>query len=262
MRKLARWIATHRRASSIISFVFWTGMVCVNIRIDGPMWLFFIIAVFGMLMSNVVINTAPVECIKQEVKAFSDHCDPYPLIEAIPELLEYKHTDWIEVGLRLDYGNALAESGQYQSALDQLLEINIDKSPATPNSLKALYYVDLYECYAALEQNEQAEIWYQKAMTIYRDTKEDKLKKSMAVSMAITAGEYALQHDKLEEAMVQYEQAQENTMIERVMRRFLLARILLKQGKTDEARSALEYVVSNGNKLHAVKLAQELLETI
>ncbi len=262
MRTLARWIARHRKLSSIIAFVFWTGMVCINICIDGPMWLFIILAAFGMIVTNVVINTAPVECIKQEIKAFSDHCDPNPMIEVISDLLNYQHAEYIESALEQSYCNALYEAGQYQAALDRLNEINIDKSPATFPGTKVLYYIGLYESCTALGHHEQAEIWYQKAMTIYRDLKEDRSKKQLDSSVAMVMGDYELRHGNPDEAMALHEKATENTMLERVTRRYLLARILLMQGKTDEARKALEYVVSNGNRLHTVTLAKELLETI
>ena len=113
MRNLAHWIARHRKLAFVAVRVFLYSLGIIIILADVFVWPALIIILFGLFATNIVINGASLESIKEEANAFRDHCNPYPMIEAIPELLKYQQHEMMEAVLEQAYCNALNESGQY-----------------------------------------------------------------------------------------------------------------------------------------------------
>jgi len=259
MERFALWIAKHRRLCQIVALLFWVTIQFIFLVNDIPSWLVTLVVVFALTITFGVINTAPAASLKNEIKLHTEQCDPYPMINAIPTLLQYRQTELMCLCLNLDYCNAMNNAGHFQEAWRILTQINIDKSVGTPLNLKVIYYLSLYESCVNLGMYEQAYIGFDKAISIYNDMKENKAKKAVREIVIQSHADMALRHNDPDTALSVLSTSQDATLLALVLNKLLIAKCLVQKGDISQARTSLLFVIQNGNKLHAVRIANDIL---
>ena len=262
MNKLNHFVLKHR---AISSFVFMAPALIAEILcINLPPHIFKNI-VACLLVYLIVITLWLSSCfsavLNKAIKKMYDECDPYPLLSETEKLITYKFRRVQEQVLVIDKCAALRNTGEYEKALNELENINIDKYPVMPN-VKIVYYNNLMDLYGILGENEKADIWYGKVVQIYSDMKNGKKKKGFQNTIDIAAAANYYRHGEYDKAVEILESINYNNLCNEVDSKMLCARVYLAMGLTDKAKQALMFVKEKGNKLYAVTEAEKMLKEI
>lgn len=159
----------------------------------------------------------------------------------------------------IDYCVALRNAGEYKKVLEQLVAINIDKYAGTMPITKAVYYNNLADIYLCLNELEKAEIWQNKSIQLFDDIKNEKQKNMLSATIQHNVAEIAYFKQDYSKSIEILNNAAETNMRDAVYRALLLAKIHIAQGRIEEAKTKLQFVVENGNKLIDVRIAKDLL---
>lgn len=259
MESVNRWIAKRRRFCQITALFFWIAIQILLLSFNIPSWLVTFVVVFALTVTFGAINAAPAASLKKEIKTHTEYCDPFPMISSIADLLKYRHGSFMRLCLNIDYCNALNNAGEYQSAWERLTKLDINKIPGTFLNIKVLYLLTLYESCINLGMEQQAAIYFDNAILIYNNMKENKAKKSVEETVIHAHADMALRHGDWETAYSLLSTHDNKSLLAQVFSQLMLARCYLQEGNRAQARSALQFVIQNGNKLHAVHLANDIL---
>lgn len=262
MKKFAFWVATHQKICSITTWLLWIAASVLYLHIGISPWIVWPVSCVFLFLFLMIIASAPMAYMKDAVEAFNFHCDPYPLIQSCEELLSRKLSEQAQLNINGTYCNALIEAGEFEKALINLQSVNIENSPSTHHYIKILHYGALYECSNYLGQDEQAENYYQKILSLYAEMKNDSLKKQFTPAYNDYVCSYYLARGNFEEAEKMLSQLSDQTYSVRVSNRLKAAKIHLHNGQTELAAEDLQFVIQNGNKMYFVSEAKALLETL
>ncbi len=227
---------------------------------------FFIVYVFYYYLIN--------ERLKKGIEACEQHCDPEKFMQVTEELLSYGISGWIRQIVLIDYYDALRWLGQYEKSYELLKAVNIDKEAGTELGTKTVYYYNLADICTQIGKYDEANIWYDKMQQVYADIKNVKIKQ-MHEHMVICGQAYAYyrkgEYEKAVQTMSDLVIALTATgesgsrKIKKIMlidASLLLAKCYIELGELEKAKAKLEYVMVNGNKLHSVVEAGEILAKI
>ncbi len=223
---------------------------------------FFIVYLFYFHIVN--------EILKKGIEACEQHCDPEKFLQVTEELLSYGISGWMGQIVLIDYYDALRWTGQYEKTYELLKAVNIDKEAGTELGTKTVYYYNLADICTQLGKYDEADIWYDKMQQIHADIKNVKIKQ-MNEHMVICGQAYAYyrkgEYEKAVQTVCDLNATDEsgNRKIKKCMLiddSLLLAKCYIELGELEKAKDKLEYVIANGNKLHSVVEAEEILAKI
>lgn len=196
------------------------------------------------------------------LKVLDNYCDPDDFYNMTKELLSYKLKGRKRLVILMDYSTALSAKGEYEEACSILESIDSAKLSQGAAHILMIYNYNLACMYMNLERYEEARPLFEVTEQFYNCLKEGKFKSSWAI-IAENAklfnhyckGEYA--------ETLRYEQDVENAPLrQKVSRSFTFAKAYLALGENEKAREKLNFVLVNGNRLHIVKLAKQLLDNM
>lgn len=212
---------------------------------------------FYLLASLLMGSVASTRLLKPHIDALENQCDPYPLLEECADQLTYVKNRSDRTALTLNLCAAQIEIGQHAQALTTLERLNIDDPVVTPMARFA-YYTALTEAAVLCGQPEKAEVYYQKTAQ-QMDSLKGKFRKTADSSIqALTAGMMVMRGE-YQQAAARLASVSLDTRHQQVNHAFATARIQVGLGNPAEARAYLEFVVHNGNRLHIVQRAQDML---
>lgn len=260
MNRIQHLVAKYKTVSFIILTIFLCGVYSiVLLQINAPMWLMFIINLVLAFIIYAYVEYSPDPIMRTALKALNDECNPYPLYEETAKLLTYKNSIVVQQIILMNHAVALRSMGEYQRNLALLKELNIDKAAGMPPVNKVVYYNNLMDAYGLLEQYTDAKIWYHKMLQIYGDIKNPKQLEQLQRAVTCANIFYAYCDKNYEKALELLNEMPFTDMKSSIDHAMLYAKTALAMGDTKTAKAKLEYIVRNGNKLYAVKEAQEML---
>lgn len=258
-----RWSVKHGR----LVMVLWSFPVSIvflymfnDIGISLIYWALFVVLITCTAW-GFVLSCAD-KILKKAIKSLDDECDPYPLLDAANELLlnsKLKKT-YKEVFL-INKAFALREIGEVDRCFEILYNLNIDQYPSMPIH-KLIYYINLSDTYMKLNKIVEAELLLNKAHQILRDAKLGKQKRVYFERIC------RFNHFQIDFVKGKYDGLEEFLLAnskEALSKRFLVsnnlatAELYIKENKSGQAKEHLQFVIENGNKLHNVEKAKNLI---
>lgn len=262
MNSFARWVARNRTLAKVL---FGTLLcVCYSslVLLDVPLWIVVPIDLFVVLFVCLWVDASIIKLLQDPLKALDEGCDPYPLLQETAVQMGYGYRGVTDQANRINHALALRCAGQYQQAWEVLTAINIDRYSGTLPATKYVYYNNLEDVLTLMGRYPEAEIWYQKAVQIYQDMPENRMKRQLreavegaAASAWFRRGEYAKARECLNALHPQQ-------LRSRVHHALLYAQCCIAEGNPEGARQPLEFVINWGNRLAAVQVAQELMNQL
>lgn len=262
MKGLDRWMAKHRKLAKWLFGALLVGCYSLLLVLGISLWAVILIDLFVLLVNSVHIDGSYGRLQKKPIQDLVENRDPYPLLQETTEQLSYGITGVMEQIVRINHGLALREVGQYQDALELLNSINIDRYAGTVPYNRFVYYENLCDILTLTGNYPEAEVWYQKAVQIYQDMPENKLKQKLRPSVEAMAAEAWFRRGEYEKAIECANTQYPPEAINQINQAMLIARCYIALGQLEEARKPLEFVVAKGNRLHAVAQARAMLNNI
>ncbi len=259
MKGLDRWMAKHRRLAKLLFGTLLVGCYSLLLVLGVPLWLVILIDLFVLLVNSVHIDGSLTRLQKKPLHILNNDCDPYPFLQETTEQLTYKTTGVMEQTIKINHAAALREVGRYQDALELLNSINIDRYAATIPVTRFVYYNNLTDVLTLLGNYPEAEVWYQKAVQIYQDLPDSKLKQSLRPVVEAMAEDAWFRRGEYEKAIECSKARYPKEPCNQINQAMLIARCYIALGQLEEARKPLEFVVAKGNRLHAVAQARAML---
>lgn len=263
MNHIIRWCAKHRTAAKIILI----GILC-----SSYIWLLSIVnAAPGIIFAVVIvlaffIGTAVESCaqylVKEPLRILDEQCDPYPFLEETQKLLTYKNSKVTRQALLINYAVALRDTGDYHQTLAVLNGIHIDQFSGTIPPVKIVYYHNLADILTVLNRYDEAEIWYKMALEIFEDMPDNKFKRELSNAMESAKADHCFRIGDYRGAIELVGKATAQNLRKQISHALLLARCHVALDESQAAREELAFVIQHGNKLHDVKEAQMLMDTL
>lgn len=261
MNKLQHFVAKHKTASLLVLTVLVCGVYsALLMQLQAPVWVLIIVNFVLAFIIYAYVEYSPDPIMRKALKALNDECDPYPLYEETAKLLTYKNSIVLQQVILINHAVALRSMGEYQRNLDALRELNIDKTAGMLPMNKVVYYNNLMDAYGLLGQYEEARIWYKKMMLIHADIKNQKQLEQLEYVVACAKAFNAYFEKEYEKTIEFLEEVPYRDMGGSIDMAMLYAKTAIAMGDVKTAKTKLEYIVRNGNKLYEVKEAQKMLK--
>ena len=260
MHKLNRWIVRHTRLSKLIAAVIITALSFLLLNPNVMPFLMRYLIVFSSLFYGFLfINTAPERLIRGPLQILEEQCDPYPILEETSFLMEVGGNDKLTQIARINYAMALRQVGEFEKVLSILENISREQLDSAPELNRLVYANNMADVLSNLDRFDEAEIWYERTMDIYRNLPEGKIKESCRKPMMLSEAESLYRTGNYTDAL------RKVSAIPCQTRRFLMdatllaARCDLALNQPEKATEKLNYIIANGNKLYCVEQAKRML---
>lgn len=258
-----RLCAKHRTTAKIVLAIFLCGAYSVLLRwINAPLWVHLLVWLVLVFVNYIAVDGFCGKLLLPAMKTMREQCDPYPLLQELKEQATYPMSEPMRLTHHINSALAFRQIGEFEKALQILNDVHIDKLPSTTLPFKFIYYLNLTDIHHLLGHYDQAKTWNDKLMQIYQDLPDGKQKKQFArnVEMAsaealFRSGEFSATIDALNKITCQNE-------LHRVEHALLYARCALALGDVQTARTRLQYVLLNGNRLFHVAEAKRIWDTL
>ena len=263
MKSIYRWIANNTGLCRGFMFlglgvILFYSATLENVPFTG-VYLFVIILWFFMAR---FISMATSKLMEEPAAICDQQCDPYPLLDTLKQMLDRKQNPAQQQMTEINYALALRLIGETYQCADILEKVNIDRFPGTSPYSKFIYYNNLSDVLFLLGRELEAKIWQKKSMQIYNDLPANKMKQQFDHTVQLAeaedlyrAGDYELAIRKAAWISCKSKRQLLDTAL-------LAAKCHIALEETDKAREKLQYIADNGNKLHIVEEARQLLETL
>lgn len=263
MKNLYRWIASHPRASKILLIIPIT--VFCFFALDPSVYSFGIrfLIIFSLLSSALMfVNTMPDKLMRRPLAQLEQNCDPYPFLEELEIQIATPQENFQGQMILINYAMALVHTGQNEKALEILEGIEIDRYPSASPFAKFIYYNNLCDVMTRLGRYPEANIWYERACQIYRNLPNNRFKQRLERTVEMNEIENLYRDEDYAYALRRLAKIPCPTQRSLMDAALLAAKCNLGLGETEKAREKLLYVIDNGNRLHCVTVARELLATL
>lgn len=224
-------------------------------------WAVIVIDALIMLSALAHVTTVPDKLINAAIGVLNHQCDPEPLYKETMEQQQY-HKGVNSQVLLINHCAALSEMGEYEKVVTLLEETNIDKYAAMLPQAKFIYYNNLADAHFELHNVEKFQIWYQKSQQILTDVKNEKVRAQMRQGTVLAPVQALLIKQEYVEALAMLQTISCDNKRKQVCHAFCTARAYLGLGEKGKAIESLQYVISNGNKLHIVTVAETMLKEL
>lgn len=190
------------------------------------------------------------------------YCDPDEFYNITKELLTYRLSKAKRCIMLINYAVALSDKGEYEQALDILKSLDIyDRIKKAP-ILGLVYYHNLASMYFSVKNMEQAKKNFQKSIEIYDNLARIKFRQQYAQFSKIDRACVYICDEEYSKAVALLDDKQNYDMRFMVGKSYICAKAYLALGENEKAREKLNFVLVNGNRLHIVKLAKQLLDNM
>ena len=263
---MSAWYVKHRKAAKNL-YALGLGVIYFLLVIttwpDTPG--FISITLAYLLVAWIISFRVDLAIAKRQdtqVKVLNDLCDPYPLLEELEFQLAYTKPGNFRQLLLTNYSAALSAIGQYDRMLEILESVNIDQYGGTQPALKAVYYANL-AC-ALIEKGSltAAAVWLGKAEQLLTLIKKPDAKMMVQQTILGSRATIALKREEYDQVIAILENIPAASRRAAVAKAMTSAELAIAMGQPDRARSQLNYVIFNGNRLAVVEKAKTLMATL
>ena len=262
MEGFARWTAKHRTLAKVL---FGTILcVCYSslILLDVPLWVVAGIDLFVVLFVCLWADASILRLLQKPLQALDESCDPYPLLQETALQMTYGYKGVTEQANLINHAVALRCAGQYQQAWELLSAINIDRYSGTLPATKYVYYNNLDDLLTQMGRYPEAEVWYQKAVQIYQDMPDNKMKRQLQETVEAAAASAWFRRGEFGRAREALNAIHPEKLRNRVEHALLYAKCCLAEGNPESARQPLQFVIDWGNRHCAVQEARNLMSQL
>ena len=263
MNKLTGFAIRNSKLLSVIATLIWfTLLMAVAVFFEFSYIICGLIAVVLSFISKRYIEAICHFAIGSAFKKLQEQCDPYPLLDVTEKLIEYDISPWHTRIAIMDRCCALACVGRTKEAYDNMVSINIEEPPEVHYITKVMYYNNLMDFATRLGLYDEAEQNYEKALRLYENISERKLKDRYLY--LFKAAEYMAEYRKGDyaKAIELIDSVENNYIQSKVDATMFSAKCYIALGENEKAKESLEFVVKNANKTCFGKEAEELLKTL
>ncbi len=261
--KFARFCLKHKVLGRIIAFLMYAIPFTVIFYVFGAGVSAYVIAYCVIAVVTIFMTSAvPAVLTTPALKMLTDKCDPYPLLEACDEILQYVKLPNEILTATLNRCVALAFIGRHQENYDILKSIAIDSYNGLPATIKYTYYNNLADAALTLDDIETAEFAFAKSKECHSAIKNKKLYAQYADANNFLQVVFCIKRGEFESALALLKGVDTASVSRSVNVAYLYAKINIGLGKLERAKTDLEYVIATGNKLCCVEEAKRLLREI
>lgn len=263
MKSFYRWIWEHSGLSRIAVLM---GLTAFTVWAASfpyvPFLSVYLADIVIWLIVTRIIASAPAKLLQEPLDIMNQQCDPHPFLEETTRQLSRRFHGPQQQLNEINHATALRMVGENHKVAEILESINIDRFPGTTPYIKFVYYNNLSDVLFALDRAAEGLIWHKKALMIFRDLPENKIKQQYTPTCELSQAE-GLYHQKeytlalQKAAWIKCETTR--TLLDAAL---LAAKCHIKLEEPEKAREKLQYVISHGNRLHIVQEATVLLETL
>ena len=263
MKSFYRWITNHTGLCRILlilglgSFAFYAA----SFEYVSLVGIYLIVLAIWFLAGRV-ISIAPVKLMEEPTAIFEQECDPYPLLEGMEQQMSRNEVGPQRQLTEMNYALALRQVGQNQKSAQILEQINIDRFPGTSPYTRFIYYNNLADVLYSLGRNQEAHIWHRKSMQIYNDLPENKVKNQFTQTVQLSEAEVLYHEGDYDKSLRKAAWIKCKSKRQLLDAALLAAKCHIALEEPEKAREKLQYVLDNGNKLHIVEEARQLLGTL
>lgn len=263
MKSVYRWVADHTGLCRFCLFLALGVFTFYAATLEHTSFLsIYLLDLAIWFFAGRLIAMAPIKLMEEPTAICEQQCDPYPLLEEMKSMMARKQNGPQQQLMEINYAMALRMVGENYKCAEILENTHIDRYPGTSPYTKFIYYNNLADVFFCLERTLEAQIWHRKALQIYDDLPEGKLKQQITQAAQLSEAQ-ALYYEK------DYDSAlRKAAKINCQSRRHLLDTALLAAKchialeEPEKAREKLQYIIDNGNKLHIVEESKELLNSL
>ena len=263
MKSIYRWIANNTGLCRGFMFlglgaILFYAATLENVPFTG-IYLFVIILWFVMAR---FISMATSKLMEEPAAICDQQCDPYPLMDTLKQMLERKQNPSQRQMTEINYALGLRLVGEYYQCADILEKVNIDRFPGTSPYSKFVYYHNLSDVLFLLDRETEAKIWQKKSMQIFNDLPENKMKQQFVHTVQLAEAEDLYRSGDYDLALGKAAWINCKNTRQLLDTALLAAKCHIALEEPEKAREKLRYIAENGNKLHIVEEARQLLETL
>lgn len=263
MKSIYRWIANNTGFCRGIMLLGLGAIMFYAATLENvPIMSVYLFVVVIWFFVARFISMASSKLMEEPAAICDQQCDPYPLLDTLKQMLDRKQNPAQQQMTQINYALALRLIGENHQCADILEKINIDRFPGTSPYSKFIYYNNLSDVLFLLGRELEAKIWQKKSMQIYNDLPANKMKQQFDHTVQLAeaedlyrAGDYDLSLRKA--AWIDCRSTRQ--LLDTAL---LAAKCHIALEETEKAREKLQYIIDNGNKLHIVEEARQLLETL
>lgn len=261
MNKFYRWMAKNRKLALVLFNLFFGLYAVFFCFLDFSPLIILPVYLILMFINYACIDSSPVMAMKDSLLVRNEKCDPYPMLNDTTEFMQFHYSSATELVLVLNHSASLLDIGQFQQAYDLLIHTNIDK-PSSINSMRIVYYVNLFAASRNLGRTEEWRIWYEKAVQIYNDTTNQKEKQQYWTSIQSMQSDMAAAQGDYQDALRILSDMKPNTLYDQINIHMAYAEIYLKLNDPEKAKVHLQFIAQHGNRLYIAEKAHQLLSEI
>lgn len=260
---LWRWMAKNRLLAKIIFGVFLCAAYSWLLhRLNVPVWIIVLVDLFLLFVNHAFVDVSGTRLMKKPLKILENYCDPYPLLQEMQTQLGYPYVKTAKQTIQIDYAMALRSTGEIQKSWELLDSIHIDQYPGTLPFMKVVYYNNLADVLTLLERYEEAELWGRKALQLYRDLPEGRMKRKFSPTMQTLRAESHYRRGEYAQALQCLESIPQSTLRNQVELALLHGQCALALGDREKAAEKLRFAAEKGYKLYTATRAKQLLAKI
>ncbi|MBP3368780.1 MAG: hypothetical protein J6L71_05045 [Clostridia bacterium] len=257
--KFNKWVIKHPGlAYNLFNITLLIALVVMVCTLSWPIEVYVVVGLIILFINRLMVASVRAREINKAIKKLNYKCDPEPLYDITSFLIEHARSENELQMLLLNKSVALETMGEYEKACEILSGLIIDNMQSIPLQSKIIYHFNMLSIYIHLEDVEQAEIQYSKAMEIY-DQLSKSLKGRVESDVNLTIAEFRFLKGDYEGAMELIDKIHLTDVRGDLAFRLLRARLNIHRNNLYIARSDLEYIVAKGNKLYIVEKAKKLL---
>ena len=256
-----RWMARNQKVMRIC--LAWILGTCLGIlRLKTQMsWILLIpLLLWGVILLSTFVNYCYLRFQKRTMQIFYEQCDPYPFLDEIRTQFSYKLPPLHDTSLRINLAMALHNTGETQTAIDVMKNIQVDNKKAINSFSKVIYYNNLSVFYMETGDFAASEEAYRQFLELFTKLHRKAFEKQCNDMIVSAEAEHLYRVGQYAEALEMVKSAQLTTAHARVDGALFRAKCCIALGDQNTARQELNYVIDNGNKLAAVDKAWKMLK--
>jgi tetratricopeptide (TPR) repeat protein len=263
MKSFYRWICKH---SVLCRFALLFGLTAFTVWSATlpyvPFLGIYLVDIIIWVFATRFIAGAPGKLLLEPMEIMNQQCDPHPFLEETKRQLAMGVNGPQQQLNEINYATALRMVGDNYKVAEILETINIDRFPGTTPYMKFIYYNNLADVLFALDRTAEGLIWNRKALMIFRDLPENKMKQQLVQTSVLCEAEGLYHQQEYSAALQKVAWLKCDSTRNLLDAALLAAKCHISLEEPEKAAEKLQYVITHGNLLHIVKEAQTLPEPI
>ena len=257
------WVCNHAMLFRyLVSIPLCTLYTILFLYAQSSIWIILAANAFILFGSALVPAGYRAKLLTLASNELNEQCTPAPLLEETERQLAKAKNEQVKQLLQIDRCVALLYMGEYQTVYDTLSGINIDRFAGMLPAQKLIYYNYLADICTKTDHLEQADAWHQKQLQLYDMIKNKKQKQLLHYSMEEAKAQALYRKQEYTMAIDAYSSLPSKNLLQRVESAWFIAKCHVALNQKDNAKSALCFVIANGNQTALVQEAKKLLEQL